>query len=136
PAPPAGSQAKHEPGHDRDRGSRGSGVLSSERMATVALTVLPEARTLAVEAGTTILAAAQGAGIDITATCGGRGRCTSCRVKFVAGTPPPPPCEGDGGAPAGGAPGPRRLSLVLPVPSRRAGDGGGRPSAGRAELPD
>jgi uncharacterized 2Fe-2S/4Fe-4S cluster protein (DUF4445 family) len=28
--------------------------------------------------------------VDITATCGGRGRCTSCRVKFVAGTPPPP----------------------------------------------
>ncbi|MEK7715831.1 MAG: ASKHA domain-containing protein, partial [candidate division NC10 bacterium] len=25
-----------------------------------------------------------------TATCGGRGRCTSCRVKFVTGTVPPP----------------------------------------------
>jgi uncharacterized 2Fe-2S/4Fe-4S cluster protein (DUF4445 family) len=28
--------------------------------------------------------------VDITATCGGRGRCTSCRVKLVAGTAPPP----------------------------------------------
>jgi len=28
--------------------------------------------------------------VDVTATCGGRGRCTSCRVKFVAGTIPPP----------------------------------------------
>ena len=65
-------------------------MLFSERMATVALTVLPEARALDVEAGTTILAAAHAAGIDITATCGGRGRCTSCRVKFVAGAPPPP----------------------------------------------
>ena len=65
-------------------------MLFSERMATVALTLLPEARPFAVEAGTTILAAAQGAGVDITATCGGRGRCTSCRVKFAAGTPPPP----------------------------------------------
>jgi uncharacterized 2Fe-2S/4Fe-4S cluster protein (DUF4445 family) len=59
-------------------------------MATITLTVMPEARVLAVEAGTTILAAAHAAGIDITATCGGRGRCTSCRVKFVDGAPPPP----------------------------------------------
>src|SRR5206468_1036489 len=33
---------------------------------------------------------AHDAGIDVTATCGGRGRCTSCRVKFVAGAVPPP----------------------------------------------
>ena len=47
-------------------------------------------RTLAVAPGTTILKAAHAAGVDITATCGGRGRCTSCRVKFLAGLPPPP----------------------------------------------
>jgi uncharacterized 2Fe-2S/4Fe-4S cluster protein (DUF4445 family) len=47
-------------------------------------------RELAITAGTSILAAAHAAGIDITATCGGRGRCTSCRVKFVAGAIPPP----------------------------------------------
>ena len=29
-------------------------------------------------------------GVDINAICGGRGRCTSCRVKLVAGTAPPP----------------------------------------------
>ncbi len=62
----------------------------------VPLTILtdprrPEARReLAIPAGTTILAAAHAAGVDITATCGGRGRCTSCRVKFVAGVVPPP----------------------------------------------
>ena len=54
------------------------------------LTVLPENRHLEVAPGSTILKAAQAGGIDITATCGGRGRCTSCTVKFVRGTIPPP----------------------------------------------
>jgi uncharacterized 2Fe-2S/4Fe-4S cluster protein (DUF4445 family) len=47
-------------------------------------------RTVTVAPGTTILKAAHANGVDITATCGGRGRCTSCRVKFLAGLPPPP----------------------------------------------
>ena len=47
-------------------------------------------RTLIVAPGTTILKAAHAGGVDITATCGGRGRCTSCRVKFLVGLPPPP----------------------------------------------
>src|SRR5207247_283874 len=47
-------------------------------------------RTLALPPATSILRAAHAASIDITATCGGRGRCTSCRVKFVAGSVPPP----------------------------------------------
>ncbi len=55
-----------------------------------ALTILPDSRSLDVAPGTTILKAAHAAGVDITATCGGRGRCTSCRVKFVAGVTPPP----------------------------------------------
>ncbi len=57
---------------------------------SVAITILPENRELRVAPGTPILRAAHAAGIDITATCGGRGRCTSCRVKFVRGTVPPP----------------------------------------------
>src|SRR5881409_1783843 len=62
----------------------------------VALTILIDPddvgsrRTLTVAPGTTILKAAHAGGVDITATCGGRGRCTSCRVKFLAGLPPPP----------------------------------------------
>src|SRR5262245_25967153 len=56
---------------------------------SIALTILPDGRALQVEPGSTILASAHAAGVDITATCGGRGRCTSCRVKFVAGTTPP-----------------------------------------------
>ena len=51
-------------------------MLSSDRMATVGLTLFPDARTLQVEPGTTILRAAHAAGVDITATCGGRGRGT------------------------------------------------------------
>jgi uncharacterized 2Fe-2S/4Fe-4S cluster protein (DUF4445 family) len=63
---------------------------------TVALTILTDPRRaeprreLAVASNTSILRAAHEAGIDITATCGGRGRCTSCRVKFVSGAVPPP----------------------------------------------
>src|SRR5437879_12851594 len=62
----------------------------------VALTILTEPRdpgarrTLDLAPGTSILRAAQAGGVDITATCGGRGRCTSCRVKFVVGAVPPP----------------------------------------------
>src|SRR5712664_2766529 len=56
----------------------------------IALRILPDDRTLEVLSGTKILRAAHAAGVDITATCGGRGRCTSCRVKFIEGTVPPP----------------------------------------------
>ena len=47
-------------------------------------------RTLSALPGTSILKVAQAGRVDITATCGGRGRCTSCRVKFVAGPISPP----------------------------------------------
>ena len=56
----------------------------------ISLTILPGRRVLPSKAGTTILKAAHAGGVDITATCGGRGRCTSCRVKLVAGVAPPP----------------------------------------------
>ena len=56
----------------------------------IPLTILPGRHVVDTKPGTTILKAAHGAGVDITATCGGRGRCTSCRVKLVAGTAPPP----------------------------------------------
>ncbi len=60
----------------------------------VALTVLAgdgaPPRVLELGPGTPILRAAHAAGLAVTATCGGRGRCTSCRVQFVAGAVPPP----------------------------------------------
>ncbi|HYE92540.1 MAG TPA: ASKHA domain-containing protein, partial [Terriglobales bacterium] len=59
---------------------------------TLALTLVDRdgaRRVLAVEAGVSILRAAHAHGIDIDAVCGGRGRCTSCRVKFLGGAVPP-----------------------------------------------
>ena len=47
-------------------------------------------RTATAALGTSILDAAHSAGIEITATCGARGRCRSCRIKVVKGTVPPP----------------------------------------------
>ena len=84
--------------------------------------------------GTSILKAAHGAGVDITATCGGRGRCTSCRVKFVAGTAPPPTVMdelqlGDDLVREG-----YRLSCQCPVTAAITVQVA--PPARRAELPD
>jgi uncharacterized 2Fe-2S/4Fe-4S cluster protein (DUF4445 family) len=59
-------------------------------VGTVAVTFLPDGRTVPAAPGLPLLRVAHAHGIDVTATCGGRGRCTSCRVKFVAGTVPPP----------------------------------------------
>src|SRR6266850_1749191 len=64
-------------------------MISCARM-TISLTILPGPRILDTKPGTTILKAAHAGGVDINAICGGRGRCTSCRVKLVAGTAPPP----------------------------------------------
>jgi uncharacterized 2Fe-2S/4Fe-4S cluster protein (DUF4445 family) len=55
----------------------------------IPVTILPERRTIMVGAGSPVLRAAQAQGVEITATCGGRGRCTSCSVKIVDGVPPP-----------------------------------------------
>src|SRR5262245_51241006 len=57
---------------------------------SIALTILPDRVVLSVGAGSTILRAAHDGGVDITANCGGRRRCTACRVRFVSGTIPPP----------------------------------------------
>jgi uncharacterized 2Fe-2S/4Fe-4S cluster protein (DUF4445 family) len=40
--------------------------------------------------GATLMEAAREGGVEITATCGGRGRCRSCRVKILRGEVPPP----------------------------------------------
>lgn len=49
-----------------------------------------DSRPIEVPAGDSLLKAAQQSGIDIVATCGGRGRCRSCRIKLVSGIPPEP----------------------------------------------
>jgi ferredoxin len=45
------------------------------------------ARTVDVPAGTRLVRAIQGAGVDILHRCGGNARCTTCRVEFLAGEP-------------------------------------------------
>lgn len=58
-------------------------------MDRFAVTFVPDGRTVSVATGQTFLRAAQEAGIDVMATCGGRGRCHSCRVKVLKGSVPP-----------------------------------------------
>lgn len=54
--------------------------------------VYPEGRRVPIAAGTTILEASRGAGIPHASVCGGRGRCSTCRVRIGQGlenlTPP------------------------------------------------
>ncbi len=50
----------------------------------------PDDRLVVVRGEETFLGAAHAAGIDVVATCGRRGRCTSCRIKVLRGTVPPP----------------------------------------------
>lgn len=47
-------------------------------------------KTVSAERGTSILEIAQSAGIEMTATCGKRGRCRSCRIKLTKGSFSPP----------------------------------------------
>ena len=47
--------------------------------------LLPGDRTIRAPVGQSILEALRGAGIDHAAVCGGRGRCTTCRVRIAAG---------------------------------------------------
>ncbi len=47
-------------------------------------------RTVEVPRGTSLLDAAHAGGAEIEATCGGRGRCRTCRVKILKGDIPPP----------------------------------------------
>lgn len=50
----------------------------------------PDGKSAAAAHGETYLDVAQRAGFDISATCGGRGRCRSCRIKILEGDAPPP----------------------------------------------
>jgi len=57
---------------------------------TVPVTFVPAGKTVWVSPGTTVLQAAQSAGIVIPAPCGGAGRCGKCAVRVIEGTPPEP----------------------------------------------
>jgi len=60
--------------------------VSTIGQQSVTITLTDDAAPLSVEAGASVLATARQNDIDIMATCGGRGRCRSCRIKLVRGT--------------------------------------------------
>jgi adenylate cyclase len=57
--------------------------------------VYPDGRTISIQPGSTILEASRIGNIPHAAVCGGRGRCSTCRVRILAGdaTLPPPSTE-------------------------------------------
>ena len=66
------------------------------RRAGLAYLTYPDGRRVALTRGTTILEASRGANIPHAAVCGGRGRCSTCRVRIGAGRdrlPPPDEAE-------------------------------------------
>ncbi len=56
---------------------------------SVPVTYLPLGQCVMARPGKTLLTVAHEAGIELVATCGGRGKCTSCRVKLLVGSFPP-----------------------------------------------
>ena len=50
----------------------------------------PRVKAIEPSANTTIIKVGHAAGIEISATCGERGRCRACRVKILSGQVPPP----------------------------------------------
>ncbi len=56
-----------------------------ERRHGIAYVAYPGGKRVALVAGTTILEASRGAGIPHASVCGGRGRCSTCRVRIGRG---------------------------------------------------
>jgi uncharacterized 2Fe-2S/4Fe-4S cluster protein (DUF4445 family) len=54
-------------------------------MGTYKVTFLPDEKEIEVEAGTTLLQAAEQAGIHLNTLCGGEGLCGECRLQVVGG---------------------------------------------------
>src|SRR5512137_2031264 len=57
------------------------------------ITFEPEHNVVEVSPEQTLLAAAHRGGVNIVATCGGRGRCNSCRIQVLAGKLTPPTAQ-------------------------------------------
>ena len=62
-----------------------------ERRRGIFHVTYPEGRRVRVTAGTTLLEASRGAGIPHASVCGGRGRCSTCRVRVGVGAGRLPP---------------------------------------------
>jgi adenylate cyclase len=78
----------------------------------------PDGRTVRIQPGTTILEASRIGGLPHASVCGGRGRCSTCRVKILAGDaslPPPGAEELRVLARVGAAPGTRLACQARPT---------------------
>lgn len=64
-------------------------VSKSPRRKTFIVDLQPVGRRIEVEAGTNLLEAAQKAGVDLVASCGGIGICGTCRVRIAQGVVTP-----------------------------------------------
>jgi adenylate cyclase len=76
-------------------GSRGVRALVERARGRVRVRY-PDGTTVAISPGTSLLEASRTAGIPHAAVCGGRGRCSTCRVRVGGGAghlPPPSPGE-------------------------------------------
>ena len=65
-------------------------MIPLKSQPTCWVTIEPAGRKVAVPAGTTILAAARAAGVQVNAVCGGKGTCEACKVLVVNGEFSPP----------------------------------------------
>ncbi|HTW52104.1 MAG TPA: adenylate/guanylate cyclase domain-containing protein [Stellaceae bacterium] len=76
-------------------GARGIRTLVERRGGTVRI-AYPDGRRVRVPKGLSVLDASRRAGIPHASVCGGRARCTTCRVRVLVGLerlPPPSPAE-------------------------------------------
>ena len=78
----------------RSRSKKRRSERAGRRDGVVEITFQPVGRTVKAPRGKTVLAVAHHEGIDLVSTCGGRGKCTSCRVKLLSGAFPPA-CDSD-----------------------------------------
>jgi len=75
--------------------ARGVRALAERRGGTIRI-VYPDGRAVRIPKGLSVLDASRRAGIPHASVCGGRARCTTCRVRVLLGLeslPPPSPAE-------------------------------------------
>ena len=76
-------------------GARGLRALRERRGGTIRITY-PNGRVMRVPLGFSVLEASRAAGVPHASVCGGRARCSTCRVRVIgaaAAVPPPAPGE-------------------------------------------
>ncbi|GAP08416.1 MAG TPA: DUF4445 domain-containing protein [Anaerolinea thermolimosa] len=59
-------------------------------MNQITVTLQPVGRRIVIERGATLLEAAQRAGVEMVASCGGMGVCSTCKVRLIQGRVTPP----------------------------------------------